>query len=100
MIYILPYYDVPMSSYLAIDELHLRRSLMHIVEQTKDSNKLTLFLRPYVTTINHPSLDTFYHCIETGQNGIYMSIDNLVNNCLSNDELYLLIRKMIAYFTK
>ena len=87
-----------MSSYLCIDELQLRRSLMHIVEQTKNPNKLTLFLRPYVTTINQPSLHTLYNCIESGQNGIYMSIDNVVIDCLSNDELYLLIRKMITHF--
>ena len=83
-------------SNLAIDELQLRRSLMHIVEQTKDPNKLTLFLQPYV--INYPSLHTLYNCIKSGQNGIYMSIDNVVIDCLSNDELYLLIRKMIKHF--
>lgn len=86
-------------SYRNIDELQLRRSLMHIIEQTKKPSKLTIFLQPYLKEINHPSLHTLYHCIESGQNGIYISIDNVVNDCLSNDELYLLIRKMITYFT-
>lgn len=86
-------------SYRNIDELQLRRGLMHIIEQTRNPSKLTIFLQPYLTTMNSPSLHTLYNCIESGQNSLYSTIDNVVNDCLSNNELYLIIRKMITQFT-
>lgn len=86
-------------SYYNIDELQLRRSLMHIIEQTKNPGKLTVFLKPYVTRTNISSLQTLYNCIESRQDSLYSTIDNVVNDCLSNNELYLIIRKMITQFT-